>query len=98
MAVSLECRPALLSTEVVEFAFSLPDTFTYAKGELKGGFREALAPMMPSQVVGHAKQGFSVPDSGWRSDLIRRHGSVQEGIACAYLPDGLVDQTEVAGT
>ena len=85
MAVSLECRPALLSTELVEFAFTLPERFLYRGGELKGGFKWAVADMLPSVVLDHAKQGFSVPDFGWRNAFVAQFGSVQEGLADKYL-------------
>ena len=85
MAVSLECRPPLLSRSMVEFAFSLQENFLYRGGELKGGFKHTLRSVLPSAVLEHRKQGFSVPDSGWRGTLIRHHGSLQEGMLNHYL-------------
>lgn len=85
MATSLECRPALLSQALVEFAFSLPENFTYLGGQLKGGFKAAIADLLPETVLEHGKQGFSVPDFGWRNELIEKSGSVQEGLAENYL-------------
>lgn len=80
MAVSLECRPPLLSTDLVEFAFSLPESFLYREGRLKGGFRFALRKLLPATILERGKQGFSVPDSGWRRQLISTYGSLQEAI------------------
>lgn len=87
MAVSLECRPALLGTELVEFAFSLPDTITYLGDELKGGMRKALSPDLPEDVVRHAKQGFSIPAADWRARRVHAHGSLQESMLQAFTGD-----------
>ncbi len=88
MAVSLECRPPLLSRSLVEFAFRLPENFLYQNNRLKGGFKSALEALLPSAILNHRKQGFSVPDSGWRSALLRQHRSLQEGIVGHYLNNG----------
>jgi asparagine synthase (glutamine-hydrolysing) len=85
MALSLECRPPLLSRALVDFAFSLPEDFLYRDGGLKGGFKHALRAVLPLAVLEHRKQGFSVPDSGWRRALVSRYGSLQEGMLNRYL-------------
>ena len=85
MFTSLECRPALLSTSLVELAFSLPDAVVYFNGELKGGLRHVLRSRLPAEVLAHGKQGFSIPDADWRRELITRHGSVQEAMAAHTL-------------
>jgi asparagine synthase (glutamine-hydrolysing) len=85
MACSLECRPPILSTELAEFAFSLPESFTYAHGQLKGGFRDTMHPFLPPAVLSHAKQGFSVPNQGWKTSRIQQFGSLQESILSYYI-------------
>ena len=85
MAVSLECRPALLYTPLVELAFSLPDAFTYLGDELKGGLRTSLRPRLPTVVAEHAKQGFSIPNAGWREELERKHGSVSQAMLAPFV-------------
>jgi asparagine synthase (glutamine-hydrolysing) len=85
MAVSLECRPPFLSRKLVEFAFSLPADFLYRDGALKGGLKHVLRAILPSAVLEHQKQGFSVPDNGWRRTLVNSHGSLQEGMLSRYL-------------
>jgi asparagine synthase (glutamine-hydrolysing) len=66
MNVSLECRPPFLSKDLIEFAFSLPEKFLYRDGELKGGLKFAVAELLPPNIIQRKKQGFSVPDLGWR--------------------------------
>lgn len=86
MAVSLECRPPLLSKRLIEFSFKLPESFIYGcqRGGLKSGLKSAVKILLPEQVLRHKKQGFSAPDSGWRKQLTGPYGSLQEGIVHAY--------------
>jgi asparagine synthase (glutamine-hydrolysing) len=80
MAVALECRPPLLSTKLVEFAFSLPESFIYRNNQLKGGFKYALRKLLPANILQMPKQGFSVPDFGWKTKMKKTFGSSQESI------------------
>lgn len=88
MAVSIECRPPMLSTELVEFAFSLPESFTYLDETLKGGLRRSLAERLPASILAHRKQGFGVPQAEWMRKIIGRSGSWQEALVQPYL-DGV---------
>ena len=85
MAVSLECRPTLLSKSLIEFAFSLDDDFLYNGGILKAGFKNALRDLLPESLLLRSKQGFSVPDFGWKSRLIGEHGTLQESMLGRYI-------------
>jgi len=85
MACSLECRPVLLDQDLIEHAFSLPESFVYADASLKGGLRRALAPWVPESVRQREKQGFSIPGPDWRAPLIERHGSLQEALLDPFL-------------
>lgn len=78
MAVSLECRPPFLSRNLVEFAFSLPDSFIYKNNQLKGGLKYSLSHLLPSNILNRSKQGFSVPDYGWRKKAVQNSCSLQE--------------------
>jgi len=78
MSVSLECRPPFLSTKLIEYAFSLPESFIYKGGQLKGGLKYSLKGVLPEEIITRKKQGFSVPDFGWRKDISERYGSMQE--------------------
>ena len=78
MIVSLECRPPFLSTQLIEFAFTLPESFIYKDGQLKGGLKYALRGILPETIINRKKQGFSVPDFGWRKKITAESSSVQE--------------------
>ncbi len=65
MAHSLEARVPFLDREVAEFALSLPRPLRVRGFEKKRLLRRALAPLLPKQVVGGRKQGFSVPAAAW---------------------------------
>jgi asparagine synthase (glutamine-hydrolysing) len=85
MAVSLECRPPFLSRAMIEFAFSLPEDFLYLKGDLKGGLKMALTGVLPEAILNRGKQGFGVPDFGWKKQLAKRHGSFSEALVYEFL-------------
>ncbi|MCK5384960.1 MAG: asparagine synthase (glutamine-hydrolyzing) [Alphaproteobacteria bacterium] len=77
MAVSLECRPPFLSRALIEFPFSLPENFLYKGNELKGGMKYSFKDFLPDKILNRGKQGFSVPDRGWRKNA-EASGSLQE--------------------
>lgn len=78
MDVSLECRPPFLSKKLVEFAFSLPESFLYRNRELKGGLKYALRSILPSEVLNRPKQGFSLPTLGWKQAVLTKNKMMQE--------------------
>ena len=84
MLNGLECRPPFLSKEIVEFAFSLPESFIYKQGMLKGGMKSAFSRLLPDDILYRRKQGFSVPDTGWRKNL-SKDGIIQEALIGVYL-------------
>lgn len=85
MAVSLECRPPFLSRKLVEFCYSLPERYVMLGGELKGGLKHALRGKLPSEILFRKKQGFSVPDFGWRRAAEQESGSLQEYLLRPFL-------------
>ncbi len=85
MAVSLECRPPFLSRSMIEFAFSLPENFVYMNGDLKGGLKAAMRGVLPEAILARGKQGFGVPNFGWKKQLAARHGSFNEALLNAFL-------------
>jgi asparagine synthase (glutamine-hydrolysing) len=85
MAVSLECRPPFLSRSMIEFAFSLPESFVYMNGELKGGLKAALQGVLPKSILSRGKQGFGMPDFGWKKQLAVKHGSFGEALVDTFL-------------
>jgi asparagine synthase (glutamine-hydrolysing) len=65
MANSLELRVPFLDQHVAEFAFSLPRSLRVRGFAKKRLLRQALAPLLPKEVVGGRKQGFSIPVAAW---------------------------------
>ncbi len=65
MANSLELRVPFLDQHVAEFAFSLPRAMRVRGFAKKRLLRRALAPLLPKEVVGGRKQGFSIPVAAW---------------------------------
>ena len=72
MAVSLEVRVPFLKKELCDFAFGLPQSFTYRDGRLKGGLIHAYRDLLPQRILDRDKQGFSVPVGAWDEDIL--HG------------------------
>ncbi len=70
MAVSLECRVPLLDHELVELAASMPAAIKVKGGRLKHLMKEALADLLPSEILNRQKRGFGTPMGAWlKSDL-----------------------------
>jgi asparagine synthase (glutamine-hydrolysing) len=61
MAVSLEARVPLLATDVVEYAFSLPEDVRLPGGREKGLLKAAYAGLLPAETLDRPKRGFSIP-------------------------------------
>lgn len=88
MAHSLEARVPFLSRAVTEFAFSLPERFLYKNGKLKGGLKLAFADLLPLVVLSREKQGFSLPWTAWKKDLINKEGNLQEALLKRFKNQG----------
>ncbi len=63
MAVSLEARVPLLSTKIVEFAFSLSEEDRCPLGVLKGLLKKAYRDEIGEEIAYRKKQGFAIPYS-----------------------------------
>jgi asparagine synthase (glutamine-hydrolysing) len=77
MAVALECRVPLLSTDLVVFLFSLPEDIRYLNGKLKGLLKYAYAGILPQEILERGKRGFNIP---WLRTILRKHETAQERI------------------
>jgi asparagine synthase (glutamine-hydrolysing) len=70
MAHSLEARVPFCDPVVFDFAFSLPSRFKVRRFDKKRLLRKALEPLLPEEILGARKQGFSLPTAAWlRGDL-----------------------------
>ena len=65
MAHSLEARAPFLDHELVSYALSLPQHAKISGGQTKKVLKEALADVLPAEVLGRNKQGFRVPLPEW---------------------------------
>ncbi len=65
MQVALEVRVPLLSRELIEFCFSLPEDVRYAGGQLKGLLKMAYRDRLPAEILQKPKQGFGLPVRAW---------------------------------
>ncbi len=70
MANSLEVRVPFLDFRVVDFAFSLPDSFKINHNNRKLILKEAFKKELPNEIFYRSKKGFEVPLLKWfKTDL-----------------------------
>ena len=65
MAHSLELRVPFLDQRVAEFALGLATPLKVRGFAKKRLLRQALAPLLPKEIVSGPKQGFSIPLAAW---------------------------------
>ena len=65
MAVSLECRVPLLDRELVEIAAAIPESLKVKGGRLKHLMKDALADVLPADILERKKRGFGTPMGAW---------------------------------
>ena len=72
MAVSLECRVPFLDHRLVELAAAIPARHKLPNGRLKGLLKDALAPMLPDEIINRRKRGFGAPVGSWfKAELLQ---------------------------
>jgi len=73
MASSVEARVPFLDADLVEFALALPPEMKVRNGSGKYLLKRAVSGLLPPEIVGRPKQGFSAPVSEWfREELGER--------------------------
>ncbi len=70
MGVSLEARVPFLDHELVTLAMSLPEAAKTRNGNLKHVLKNAVADLLPDDIVNRRKQGFAVPVRDWFRDRL----------------------------
>jgi asparagine synthase (glutamine-hydrolysing) len=65
MANSLEVRVPFLDDELVDIARRIPSRLKHADDGGKRILRRAMAGLLPEDITGKKKQGFSPPDASW---------------------------------
>ncbi|MDQ2693099.1 MAG: asparagine synthase (glutamine-hydrolyzing) [Chloroflexota bacterium] len=71
MAHSLEVRVPLLGTDIVEFAFKLPDRLKMPGMKLKHFLKESTKEMLPAEILSRPKKGFNVPMPRWLKEGLK---------------------------
>jgi asparagine synthase (glutamine-hydrolysing) len=71
MAVALEVRAPFLAREVVEFAFGMPDTWRMRGLRGKRILRDAVADLLPRDILQRPKKGFGMPVAAWIDGSLR---------------------------
>jgi len=88
MAHSVEARPPLVDHKVLELAARMPVAAHVRGTKAKYLFKQAVAPLLPPEVVTRPKQGFAVPLGSWfrgpwtsfAHDILLSKRSVERGI------------------
>lgn len=62
---SLEVRVPFLSTDVVEYAFSLPSEYKITINDRKRVLKRAFDDVLPDSILERSKQGFDMPIGEW---------------------------------
>jgi len=65
MMNSLESRAVFLDNEIADFAARLPSDLKYRNGTRKYLLKEAMRPLLGSDIVDRRKKGFGVPIGAW---------------------------------
>jgi len=65
MAHSIEARAPFLDHELVSYALSLPQQAKLSGGDTKRVLKQAVAGLLPDEVIRRPKQGFRVPLPAW---------------------------------
>ncbi|HVQ37956.1 MAG TPA: asparagine synthase (glutamine-hydrolyzing) [Pyrinomonadaceae bacterium] len=86
MAHSLEARVPFLDHRLVEYAFSLPDSFKLDSHSSKRVLRAAVAGLLPKEITARKKQGFGVPLMAWF------RGPLRDYVRDLLLDSALVDE------
>jgi asparagine synthase (glutamine-hydrolysing) len=71
MANGLEVRPPYLDNALIEWAFSLPASRKFRRGDAKRLLKLAAAPQLPREITGRKKKGFGIPLAAWLRGPLR---------------------------
>lgn len=73
MANSLEVRVPILDHKVVEFAATIPSKMKINESGQKLIFKQSMSNALPSEILNHKKQGFSMPMSMWFRESLKEY-------------------------
>jgi len=86
MASSVEVRPPLLDHELVEQVLAMPSDWNLRAGEQKWLLKQAVASLLPAEVLHREKKGFSAPMTRWIA--ASRHWASAEMTRLSRLTEG----------
>ena len=72
MAASLEVRVPFLNNDVVDFAMSLPIELKLKRFQGKHLLKQAMADVLPREVITRSKKGFNMPVAHWLTDELKQ--------------------------
>jgi len=100
MAVSLECRVPLLDHDLVEMAAAIPAAIKVKGGRLKHLMKEALAELLPADILDRQKRGFGTPMGAWLKgelaplldrllapEVVKARGLFRDGVVTRLVAD-----------
>ncbi len=109
MAHSIEARTPFLDNGLVDLVRRIPAAIRTRRNDLKGLLREAVAPLLPPELLTAPKKGFVIPLASWlrgrlrpmveellSPDRLRRQGLFAEAYYSRYVRahlDGNADNT-----
>jgi len=71
MAASLEARAPFLDYRVVEYAATIPSALKLRGKQTKWILKQAMAGLLPPQIIKRGKEGFSIPIKNWLKQELR---------------------------
>jgi asparagine synthase (glutamine-hydrolysing) len=71
MAHSLEARTPFLDNDLVDLVARIPARIRTRRDDLKGLLREAVAPLLPPELLRAPKRGFVIPLGAWMRGRLR---------------------------
>jgi len=88
MANSVESRVPFLTTQLVEFVLSLPESYLLSpEGTTKAVFRRAMRGLVPETILSRRdKIGFATPEAAWLKSQHAWVTSILESDAAAQIP------------
>jgi asparagine synthase (glutamine-hydrolysing) len=102
MAVSLEARVPLLDHKLIEFVTRIPASMKMAGLETKHVFKQAIADLVPAEVLHRPKRGFGLPIQKWINcqlrqrirDTLQDPRTIQRGYTTRAYVELLLDEHE----
>src|SRR5579862_1387235 len=110
MAHSVEVRPPFLDHRLVEFVATLPGTMKIKHGRVKHLLKEAVADLLPADLLDRPKEGFIMPINEWMLQPLRgfveatlspeqldRHRLLDSGVVSRMLADHYCGRAALGG-